>query len=305
MQYNMTEGQQNSILIVDDETLNISALTHILSPLYTIYVTKDGHSVVKTAKNLKPDVILLDVIMPEISGFEVIKELKEDDETSSIPVIFVTGLTQKADEEHGLTLGASDYIHKPFNASIVKLRVQNQMHIVNQMRMIQHLSMTDVLTNTSNRRHFNTRLNQEWNRAKRDGTNVSLLLLDVDDFKDINDRYGHLIGDIVLREIAENIKQCLKRSMDLVARWGGEEFAVLLPNTPVIGAEVVAEKIRYAIENHSYQSDDLEGVVVTISIGLNCIFPSKSSSVQDFINGADKALYQAKEYGKNQICIAS
>ena len=299
----MKENQQNSILIVDDEALNIAALRHILSPMYTIFVSKDGMGAVKTAMDVKPDIILLDVIMPDITGFEVIKELKEKDETKDIPVIFVTGLTQKEDEEQGLILGAADYIHKPFNAAIVKLRVQNQIQIVNQVRMIQHLSMTDSLTGAANRRHFNTRLNQEWQRALREESSISLILLDVDDFKKINDNYGHLFGDSVLQNVANNITICLKRSMDLSARWGGEEFAVLLPNTHLEGASLVAESIRTAIEKREYPNPELEGVDVTVSVGVNSIRPTPELLLYDFINDVDKALYRAKELGKNVVSV--
>ncbi|MCL2399326.1 MAG: diguanylate cyclase [Defluviitaleaceae bacterium] len=299
--------KENSILVVDDEILNITALTHILSPLYTIYVAKNGISAINLAKERLPDVILSDVLMPGMSGFEVIAELKSNELTENIPVIFITGLTQSVEEEKGLELGAADYIHKPFNPTIVKLRVQNQMQIVNQMRMIQHLSITDALTNTSNRRHFNSRISQEWQRSMRESTPLSLLLLDIDDFKKINDTYGHLVGDSVLQNVAETIKRCLLRPMDLIARWGGEEFAVLLPNTTLDGATSVAEKIRSAIETKQYSSGELLNIHTTISIGVSTIttvVPLFDITVYDFISEADKALYRAKELGKNRVCCA-
>ena len=296
------DEQGNSVLIVDDEAINIAALAHILNPFYTVFVSKDGHSAVNTALQLKPDVILLDVLMPGISGFDIIVELKNLEETMDIPVIFVTGLTNHDDEERGLNLGAADYIHKPYNPAVVKLRVQNQIQIVNQMKMIQHLSMTDPLTGTANRRHFNDRLDQEWYRAVREGNNIGLMLLDVDDFKCINDTYGHLFGDAVLQNIAHNIQLCLKRPMDLASRWGGEEFAVLLPNTSLEGAAVVAEQIRAAVALREYPAKELKGVPVTVSIGINSNFPDSNASLYDFINSVDKALYLAKQLGKNRVC---
>lgn len=299
--------KENSILVVDDEILNITALTHILNPIYTVYVAKDGKTAIELAIERKPDVILSDVLMPGMSGFEVIEELKNNEVTESIPVIFITGLTQWIEEERGLELGAADYIHKPFNPTIVKLRVQNQIQIVNQMRIIQHLSITDALTGTSNRRHFNTRISQEWQRSMRDGTPISLLLLDIDDFKKINDTYGHLVGDSVLQNIADSIKRCLKRPMDLIARWGGEEFAVLLPNTILDGAVALAEKIRVAIETKKYSSEELLNISITISIGVSSITtasPLLDVTVYNFISEADKALYRAKELGKNRVCCA-
>ena len=298
------DKQRNSVLVVDDESINLSALTHILSSMYTVYVAKDGRSAINSAKELLPDLILLDILMPDINGFDVIQILKAADETADIPVIFATGLTSTADEEYGLTLGAVDYVHKPYNPAIVKLRVNNQMQIVNQMRMIQYLSMTDALTSTANRWHFNTRMSQEWQRSMRELTPLSILLIDIDDFKKINDTHGHLFGDVVLQNLANNIKICLKRPMDLAARWGGEEFVVLLPNTDLKGAAFVAERIRTSAEKRSHFFDGSGSVIVTVSIGINCTIPHTDFPVYDFISDTDKALYRAKKQGKNRVCAA-
>ena len=294
--------QGNSVLIVDDEVLNITALTNILNEEYTVYVTKEGEKAMQLAYDVKPDVILLDIVMPGISGFEVITGLKENEATQNIPVIFVTGLKENEDEELGLTLGAADYITKPFNESIVKLRVGNQIKMINQVRTIERLSITDALTNTSNRRHFDIRLKQEWLRSQRDGTSVSLMFLDIDNFKNVNDRYGHLFGDKILKNVADNIKHCLKRSLDVAARWGGEEFAVLLTNTPMSGALYLADEIRKTVEKRVVQSDELKDVYVTISIGVNSLVPKADSSLYDFIDKTDKSLYKAKKTGKNRVC---
>jgi len=297
------DKQRNTILIVDDEALSIAALTHILSPLYTVYVAKDGAGAIESAKRLHPDVILLDVVMPDIDGFGVLATLKMQDDTKDIPVIFVTGLGQESDEEKGLSLGAVDYIVKPFNQTIVRLRVQCQMQVQNQMQRIRHLSITDALTGVANRMHFNDKINQEWVRAVRDKLPLSILLLDIDDFKKINDTYGHLSGDKVLKTIAELVKAMLQRSMDLMARWGGEEFAVLLPNTDLEGAAYVAERIRATVEEQDYQLAE-NSPTVTVSIGLNCIVPHQESTVFDFVSSADEALYKAKGEGKNRVKAA-
>jgi len=295
--------KKNTVLIVDDDALNIAALTHILKDDYTIFVEKDGEDAIETAKELLPDLVLLDIVMPKMDGFEVLAYLKSRPETREIPVVFITGLNNAQDEERGLVLGAADYIHKPFSPSIIKLRVKNQLQLVNQIRIINHLSMTDTLTSLFNRRHFNTRLSYEWNRAIRDKTLLSILMIDVDNFKNYNDTYGHLQGDVVLRGIADILRKKLLRSTDMLARWGGEELAVLLPMTDLPGACVVAEKLRVAVVEHVFEYNGAP-TQVTISIGVNCVAPWKHSNMKLFVGEADRALYQAKKTGKNKAVVA-
>ncbi|MCL1882685.1 MAG: diguanylate cyclase [Defluviitaleaceae bacterium] len=295
---------KNSILVVDDEAMNITALSHILKGDYTVYVEKDGLGCIEAAKELMPDLILLDILMPAMNGFEVIKALKKDDATKNIPVIFVTGLNNPQDEEMGFMLGAADYINKPFSAAVVKLRVRNQIQIINQMRTIHNISITDALTGIGNRRYFYTQLEQEWSRSLRQQTSLSFMMLDIDNFKPYNDTYGHLLGDMVLRETAQKIKLGLSRAIDKCARWGGEEFGVILPDTCIIGAKKVAERIRESIEKHPFMADEKTVTNITVSIGINCNIPKRESlySLENFVSDADKALYHAKATGKNKVC---
>ena len=297
--------ENNSILIVDDETANLMLLTHVLSPEYTVYAVKDGESAIKKAKAILPDLILLDIIMPGMSGYEVLTALRNLEETRNIPVIFITGLSSSEDEEKGLAFDAADYISKPFNAAIVKLRVRNQIRIINQIRTIDHLSTTDQLTNIMNRRGFDNQLYKEWRIMIRESFPISVLLLDVDKFKIYNDTYGHQQGDVVLQEVAKILTESAWRPSDSAARWGGEEFIVLLPYTDLKGAMDVAERIRSNIENNIIPCADGSGTNVTVSIGVNTLIPDKNDSVFDFIAQADKALYTAKEKGRNRVCEAS
>ena len=297
------DEKKNTVLIVDDDALNIAALSQILRDDYTLYLERDGFNAIAQAKELLPDLILLDVVMPDIDGFEVLSVLKSIKETSQIPVVFVTGLSGAQAEEQGLALGAADYIYKPFSPAIVKLRVKNQLQIVNQMRLINLLSITDTLTGLFNRRHFNTRLHYEWKRAIREKSLISILMIDVDHFKTYNDTYGHLQGDVVLKGISEIMRQKLQRSTDMLARWGGEELAVLLPLTDLPGACVVAEKLRSAVDNHAFMCGEVQ-TKVTISIGVNCVAPWKYSNMDVFLEEADKALYLAKKMGRNRAEVA-
>ena len=299
----MKETNRNSLLIVDDEAFNLDILTHILSPEYMIYTSKNGADAIEKAKEYLPDVVLLDIIMPEMDGYEVLTTLKNLEETREIPVIIITGLSSAEDEEKGLSFEAADYISKPFRAEIVKLRVRNQVQIINQIRTIEKLSMTDQLTGIPNRRSLDKRLHLEWCRAIRDKTPLSILMMDLDKFKNYNDTYGHQQGDAALRAVAKIYSQSLRRRIDFVARWGGEEFALLLPNTPLGGALDVAEKIRRDIENVVIPCQDGSTTRITVSIGVNTQIPTPDSFLEFFIAGGDSALYTAKNEGRNRVAF--
>jgi diguanylate cyclase (GGDEF)-like protein len=207
--------------------------------------------------------------MPEMDGYAVLVELKKNEKTQDIPIIFVTGLSHSDYEEKGLTLGAADYITKPFSSAIVKLRVLNQIKMQEQLRIINKLSMFDQLTGLANRRSFDIRQKSEWDRAVRAQYPLSVLMIDVDRFKNYNDTYGHLQGDVALQTVANVLTDTLKRSSDFPSRWGGEEFVVLLPNTDLSGAVNIAEKIRENIENTIIHAPNSLVTKITVSIGVN------------------------------------
>jgi diguanylate cyclase (GGDEF)-like protein len=239
--------------------------------------------------------------MPGMDGYQTLIMLKKDEKTRKIPVIIITGLDDVEFEEKGLSLGAADYITKPFSSAVVGLRVRNQMQIINQLRTIERLSMMDQLTSLPNRRNFDERIKMEWNQAIREKTSISIMMLDLDKFKFLNDTYGHQQGDIVLQAVAKIFPKSFRRPGDFAARWGGEEFVVLLPNTHLDGALDVAEKIRRDIESLEIRVN--EGLIlrITISIGVNSIIPELDSSFDKFISGADVALYAAKQAGRNRV----
>jgi diguanylate cyclase (GGDEF)-like protein len=303
MYQKIEKHERNRVLIIDDEKSNILALTNILSREYKVYVVIDPREAVETAERDLPDVILLDIIMPEMDGYGVIAALRKSEKTRDIPVIFITGLCDAESEEKGLILGAADYISKPFSPAIVRLRVANQMQLANQFKIIKALSATDELTGIFNRRGFDSRLSLEWNRAKRDKTSLSILILDIDNFKKYNDTYGHLQGDAALITVAKILSQTLKRAIDFSARWGGEEFAVLLPDTDADGALNVAEKIRKKIEEVQILCKNGDITNITVSIGINIYTSPENMSIQEFIDGADKALYSVKRTTKNMSHI--
>jgi diguanylate cyclase (GGDEF)-like protein len=293
-----------SVLVVDDDKLSRVALCHVLQNDYTVHAAANGKEALLMAQELKPDLILLDIIMPGMDGFFVLAALKGTEKTSNIPVICITELNNTADERKGLQLGAVDYIRKPFDEMIIKLRVRHQIRILKQMRTIERLSLIDPLTLIPNRRNFDNHMVIEWGRAVREQHPLSLLFVDIDHFKVYNDVYGHPQGDVALREVAVLLTESLKRTTDFAARWGGEEFVVILPDTSVNGAVKVAEKIRLAAELLEVIFVEKEEITkLTVSIGINTISPEKGDSYDDFISNADKALYMAKNTGRNKVVV--
>ena len=219
------------ILVVEDSKLNQEILRKILGKDYNIVLAHDGVEAFEKVKSEHPDLILLDIILPGVDGFDILAELKNCDISHNTPVIIISGRSNPDDEVKGLKLGAVDYITKPFHEIVVKARVETQVRILKQIRIIEEFGFIDTLTNIPNRRQFDQFLIREWNHAKRENIPVSIIMIDVDHFKMYNDTHGHPQGDIALQTVAGTIASSLKRKTDIAARWGGEEFSVLLPNT--------------------------------------------------------------------------
>jgi len=295
-------SDEKKILVVDDEKMNIIALAQFLKPQYEIIVAVDGASALEAAEKHLPDLILLDIIMPDMNGFDVLIKLKNSATAMNIPVIFLTGLSNAGDEEKGLSLGAVDYITKPFNQSVVKARIKTQLKIVEYVHTIEKLCMLDALTGLSNRRGFDTRMDVEWGRAHREKKTLGLVMLDIDKFKIYNDTYGHPQGDILLQAVAEVISKTLNRPADFAARWGGEEFMILLPDTGLEGTVIIAEQIRLNIKNTIVLCADGAKTSTTVSLGAVSIIPDDGDSPADFIAEVDKLLYAAKNSGRDRTC---
>jgi diguanylate cyclase (GGDEF)-like protein len=296
-------NEKNSVLIVDDERSNLAVLNKLLSGEYTVLTAKSGEEALKRVRENLPDLMLLDIMMPGMSGFDVLTRLKEYEDTKNIPVIVITGLDSEDDEERGFFLGAVDYITKPFKNAIVAARVRTHMKIVRQMRTIEMLGLIDPLTGISNRRGFDNRIDIDWRKCARDRSPISFLMMDLDKFKAYNDTYGHPQGDALLRAVAGIFSAAARRPSDLAARLGGEEFGVLLPDTDAEGALAIAELIRSRVEALRLPAADGSGTTsATISIGLVSTVPQENESFRDFISKADENLYTAKNSGRNRIC---
>jgi diguanylate cyclase (GGDEF)-like protein len=289
------------LLVVDDQPVNIQALYQAFAADHQVLMATGGEQALALCASQQPDLVLLDVVMPGVDGHEVCRRLKADVATCDIPVIFVTAHSDEAAETLGLALGAVDFISKPVNPAIVRARVRTHLTLKAQSDLLRQWVYIDGLTGVHNRRHFDERLAAEWGRAVRNGTPLSVVLLDVDFFKRYNDHYGHQAGDDCLRQLAATLKSCVKRPGDLVARYGGEEFVCLLPDTDLPGALELAQHVGDAVAAlglpHAASS---AAPVVTASLGVCTKHDSAVGSAAALLREADAQLYIAKSRGRNQ-----
>jgi diguanylate cyclase (GGDEF)-like protein len=299
----MTPSKQTSILIVDDVPTNIQVLAEALRLEYRVKVATNGIDALAIARQTPPDLILLDIMMPEMDGFEICRQLKSDPATHGIPIIFVTARDDLADEEKGLNLGAVDYITKPFHLPVVRARVRNHLLLKKNADMLERLANVDGLTGIANRRRFDETLDVEIRRAQRTDEPIALLMLDIDYFKQYNDHFGHGTGDVCLTQVAASLAHNVARAADLVARYGGEEFAVILPQTDHDGALQIAERLRERILDLRIPHAPTSGQpLVTVSIGVATLLPTAHTPPAELVDAADRKLYEAKSAGRNRVC---
>ncbi|MBF0371215.1 MAG: diguanylate cyclase [Magnetococcales bacterium] len=299
----MAESSSARILIVDDMPINIKVLSDHLKPYYQILVATNGPKALQIANDTPPpDMVLLDIMMPEMDGYEVCRQLKENPATKEIPIIFVTALTETEDETRGLEMGAVDYITKPFQPAIIRARIHNHLALKRKVDLLESMAFLDGLTEIPNRRFFDHAFEREWKGAVRESTSLSLMILDIDFFKKVNDTHGHAAGDECLKQVAASLAKVIQRPEDILVRMGGEEFGVLLPNTAGPAARRLAEQMRANVEATRIQPIFSEAVLqVTISIGVATIFPDKASNSKLLFETADAALYESKEGGRNRV----
>ncbi len=291
------------ILIVDDERVNLETLGTLLEPEYATVVARSGEQALGRAIGVRaPDLILLDIMMPSMDGYEVCRRLKANPATADIPVIFVTAMREEQDEFKGLQTGAIDYITKPFSPAIVSARIRNHLELKRRGDLLAELSSSDGMTGIPNRRRFDQFLDGELARAVRSQSELSLILMDIDHFKQFNDTYGHLAGDDCLKRIAQFLPTTIKRATDLVARYGGEEFAAVLPATNEDDCLAIAERIRLGVmELATLREASPVANQVTMSLGITTGVPSQGCTSEVIIGAADRALYVAKEDGRNLV----
>ena len=295
--------EQPTILLVDDDPVSLELLAGILGKSHRCLRAMSGaEALAQVAHDELPDMVVLDLNLPDMDGFELCKRIKDDDRYASVPVIFITAAGSAEKEVRGLDLGAVDFLTKPFSAAVVLARVKTHLRLKAQTEMLERMAWVDGLTALPNRRRFDSMLELEGRRAFRERLPLAVLFIDVDSFKAYNDHYGHGAGDECLRQVAAALHGAILRAADLVARYGGEEFAVLMPNTDREGAVEVAERMRTAVEalalSHQHSGDH---PVVTVSIGVAGGVPARMEEAEKLVELADQQLYRAKGEGKNRV----
>jgi diguanylate cyclase (GGDEF)-like protein len=298
----MTVTAMQKVLVADDDAINRQVLAELLKPEYTVIMAKSGAQALEKAAQHAPDLILLDVVMPDMDGYEVLRRLRAEPQTEHISVIFISGLDRPEDEANGLNLGASDYIAKPFNATVVTARVALHLQVVRQRRMLERLANIDGLTELANRRRFDEMFAAEWKRTRGSARPLSLALLDIDCFKQYNDQYGHPAGDRVLRSVARTAASFMRRPSDLPARYGGEELVLLMPDTDAVQARLLGERICQAIvELTIVHGASLVAPVLTVSMGGATLDAEGTESAAELLDAVDFQLYRAKHAGRNRV----
>lgn len=322
----IVEKKKNSVMLVDDEPGNLKVLSNLLKNSFDLRVASSGEKALFLIEEGKiPDLILLDIVMPELNGYEFCEILKKNQKTKDIPIIFISAMNEPNHEEKGLELGAVDYITKPFVPSVVLSRVNTHIKLINSMREVKRLyeetveinkkleeanrklmelSHLDELIKIPNRREFNKRIKLEYQKAIDENKFLSLAVIDIDFFKNFNDEYGHIKGDKALYKIGQAIQNSICTSNSLAARYGGEEFVVILPGMDREEAYNISDLIRCNVEclGIKHEFSHISNVL-TVSLGVMTARPKNFDSLENFIDETDKLLYDAKSKGKNCIEI--
>lgn len=289
------------ILVVDDSALQAASLKTILEDVYDVTIAQTAEEGLCRASSEEYSLILLDVVMPGMDGFTLLKKLQEEIVTQSVPVILLTSLSDVHNEYQGLVLGAVDYITKPFNPLIVKARVNTHIKLYNYRKQAERQSMTDQLTGVANRRRYDELSKMRWNEAMRQRIPFSICLFDVDRFKVYNDTFGHPAGDKVLVAVAQEVSSHLQRSTDFFARYGGEEFVAFLVGDDSDKAFQHLKKIRQVVEDLHIPHDPSVSEWVTVSIGGVTVIPQAGNDYGFYLKVADTMLYDAKKFGRNRV----
>lgn len=289
------------IHVIEDNPQDLRLLSNLVKDQGQIIFSTSGRDGLRLSTNRLPDLILLDMELPDINGYDVCRELKLSPETSAIPVIFVTSHNSSQHEVAALEAGAVDFITKPFNPPVICARVKTHLTLSRQSKQLHNLADRDGLTDVFNRRYFDEHAEAEWKRHLRQEHPLAVMLLDVDRFKQFNDIFGHIAGDECLKALARIFKQCTRRPGEFVARYGGEEFVFLLPHTQLNEAKRFGEHVCAAVQALKIPHPQTSGEqFVTASLGAAAVIPLRDMRLLELVSRADQALYLAKSSGRNR-----
>lgn len=313
MLYKGDEVMKHSILILDDSNFNLEILKRQLGGIFNVITATDADQGIRIAAEKKPSLILLDVMMPKINGYDVCRIIKGCDDTKNIPVLFLTSRSETEDKVEGLEVGGDDYITKPYNVSEliarinVHIRLKEAQDTLKQLleeknRLIEQLEMLslhDGLTGVYNRKYLESYLEKSFDGCERYGLDLSVIITDIDHYKRVNDTYGHQVGDEVLKRFVNRLSANIRKA-DVLARYGGEEFVIISKNTGIEGAAALAEKLREAIQEKPFQVEEYS-INLTASFGIAALRCSNYTSPTQIIRDADMCLYRAKNLGRNRV----
>lgn len=308
-----TNGKFYNVLIADDNMLIRDLLTiHLIKNNYQVFTADNGLEALQIIEKEQIDIVLLDLMMPKLDGIGTLKEIRKNFSSLDLPVLIITAMDDSSSVVKVLELGANDYVTKPLDIPVVLARLQTQLslretkqELEEKNRILEKIATLDELTGIPNRRYFNQYFMREWERASRSQIPISIIFCDIDFFKTYNDFYGHPQGDVCIKKIAQILQKTVRRTLDIVSRYGGEEFVIVLPDTDEDGAFVFAERTRMNVEEMRLPHANREHLDhVTISLGVATMIPSRDNSPSELINLADQRLYRAKDCGRNCTRIA-
>lgn len=291
-----------TILVVDDEKINLGIAIGLLGDTYNIMVALNADKAFTIIEKKEIDLILLDILMPNLNGFEICHLLKSKSQTKDIPVIFITAKTDEDSIEKAYEEGGIDYISKPFKPKELLAKIKRELKLQALQKELALLASTDSMTKLYNRRYFSKISAHIFDLAQRNKQNLSIITIDIDKFKNINDTYGHSIGDDVIIALANQLISQQRKS-DICCRFGGEEFLILLPNTPLEGAKNVAMKLKNDVQNMRVSLNPEKTISFTISLGVTQINVEETNGIESALKRADNALYEAKTNGRNKVCF--
>jgi len=296
-----TNLKVSTILVIDDaEDIHRLLRLRLRGDQVRILGARSPAEGLDQARRVEPDLILLDIELPEMDGFKVLAQLKDDPETHEIPVIFLSGSNRSEEKVRGFMLGAVDFVTKPFDIAELRARVRAALHTRHLMQMLAKRAQIDGLTGLWNRAHFDQRLREAISAARRNQEDLCLLMSDIDHFKSLNDNHGHPFGDDVLTVFADEVLAQIREN-DVACRYGGEEFAVILPSTTLGPGRAVAERCRTALQTRQWPGR--EDLVVTTSVGVAALSQCPERTPDAFVAAADGALYAAKNAGRNRVVV--